>query len=71
IVAYTGAWAMKMIVTIPFSEINIVADITNQFLRRAGSQDISRLDALVRNFNLIPLVFINILLAIPLLLSPA
>ncbi|MDY0342391.1 MAG: hypothetical protein RBR28_02390 [Lentimicrobium sp.] len=70
IVAYTGAWAMKMIVTIPFAELDIVADITNQFLRRAGSQDISRVDAIVRNFNLIPLVFINILLIIPLLLSP-
>ena len=70
IVAYAGAWAMKMIITIPFNELDIVADITNQFLKRAGSEDISRMDAVVRNFNLLPLVFINIFLLIPLLLSP-
>ncbi len=70
IIAYTGAWAMKMIITIPFAEIDIVTDITHQFLKRAGSKDISRMGAVVRNFNLLPLVFINILLVIPLLLSP-
>ncbi|GAB1405390.1 MAG: hypothetical protein PHX54_11775 [Lentimicrobiaceae bacterium] len=70
IVAYSGAWAMKMIITIPFSELDIVSDVTNQFLRRAGSENITRMDAIMRNFNLIPLVFVNILLLVPVLLSP-
>ena len=70
IVAYVAAWVMKMIITMPFAELDIVADITKQFLRRAGSKDISRMDGVMRNFNLLPLVFINILLAIPLFLSP-
>ena len=70
IVAYVGAWAMKVIITIPFADFDVVADVKNQFIRRAGSKDISRMDAIVRNFNLLPLVFINILLLIPLLFTP-
>ncbi|MBW6489559.1 MAG: hypothetical protein K0B15_00060 [Lentimicrobium sp.] len=66
---YVASWTMKIIITIPFAEFDIISDVLNQFKLRSGTLGLSRISAIEANFNLLPLVFINILLIIPVILS--
>jgi hypothetical protein len=66
---YLGAWVFKVLITIPFADFDIFADVKNQFLLRSGSEGINRMSAIEANFNFLPLVFINIILLIFLIFS--
>lgn len=66
---YIASWATKVLITIPFAEFNIISDVVNQFKLRSGSAGISRLSAIEVNFNLLPLVYINILLLAAVIMS--
>jgi hypothetical protein len=66
---YLGAWVFKVLITIPFADFDIFADVKNQFLLRSGSEGINRMSAIEANFNFLPLVLINIILLIFLIFS--
>jgi hypothetical protein len=64
LVAYAGAWAIKIAIAIPFADFDLFSDVKNQVMIRTGSAGISRMAAVEANFNFLPLVYINILLLI-------
>lgn len=69
LVAYAGAWAIKIAIAIPFADFDLFSDVKNQVFLRTGSAGISRMDALEANFNFLPLVYINILLILLIIMS--
>ena len=66
---YLGAWVFKVLITIPFADFDIFADVKNQFLLRSGSEGINRMSAIEANFNFLPLVFMNLILITLLIFS--
>jgi hypothetical protein len=69
LVAYSGAWAIKIAIAIPFADFDLFSDVKNQVMIRAGNAGISRMAAVEANFNFLPLVYINIALLVLLTLS--
>lgn len=69
LVGYAGSWAMKWIISYPFTEFNIFTDVQAQLMLRAGTVDNSRFSALHANSRFLSMVFINLFLIIPLILS--
>lgn len=69
LVGYAGSWAMKWVISNPFTEFDLFSDVHQQLMLRAGTLENSRFLALQANFKYLPLVFINLFLTIPLILS--
>lgn len=69
LVGYAGSWAIKWVISYPFTEFNIFTDVHQQLVLRAGPVENTRFSALHENFRFLPLVFINLFLMIPLILS--
>lgn len=66
---YTLIWVSKIIISIPFVEFNLVQDFIGKLSERSGAENFSRYKAIEKNINRLQLTFLNILFAIPLILS--
>jgi hypothetical protein len=61
-VGYTFTWASKWALGTVFTDMNVFKDAFDTILYRAGSKGFSRVDAITSNFNLLPIVTVNLLL---------
>jgi len=61
-IGYGFTWASKWALGTLFTDINVFKDAFDNILYRTSSGDFSRLDAIVNNFNLLPIVSINLIL---------
>ncbi|MCL2312044.1 MAG: hypothetical protein FWC41_06090, partial [Firmicutes bacterium] len=68
LIGYAGAWATKWILINIFTDATAIYAI-DAIKWNAKAKDYTRWDAIVRNFNLIPLVWLNIILTFLLLLT--
>ena len=69
-IGYGFTWTTKWVLGTLFTDINIFEDAFRTISIRAGSgNDFTRLDAIIKNFHLLPIVTINFILVFLLVLS--
>ena len=59
---YGFTWASKWVLGTLFTDINVIKDAFDNVLFRSSNETNSRLDAIIINFNLLPIVAINLIL---------
>jgi hypothetical protein len=63
-VGYALTWSSKWALGTIFTEINTFKDAYNSILYYTDSEEFSRFEVITSNFNLLPVVFINLLLTL-------
>lgn len=66
---YTLIWVSKIVISIPIVDFDLVQDFIGKLSERSGAENFSRFKAIEKNINRLQLTFLNILFAIPLILS--
>ena len=63
-VGYFLTWASKWVLGTIFTDVNVLENAFNQVLKWSNNEDLSRFDAIIDNFNLLPKFFIFMILAL-------
>jgi hypothetical protein len=63
-VGYALTWISKWTLATLFTDINVFKNAIEAFLYRTGSEDFSRLEVISKNFNLLPTVFLCLILTL-------
>jgi len=69
LIGYAGAWAMKWVLTIIFTDLAAIDIAVLSVKAHTDTDTNTRWDSVVRNFNQIPLVWLNLVLTCSLLLA--
>ena len=64
VIGYGLTWASKWTLGTILTDINVFKDAFDNILYRTSNGDVSRLQAIVSNFNLLPIIFINLILTL-------
>ena len=68
-IGYAGAWIIKWVLTVILADSTAISSAIQAIKWRTTTEEYTRWDAVVQNFNLIPLAYLNLVLIILFLLT--